>query len=41
MNKVYVLYYGDFIFIVEGRYKYDKDKFYVKNFNVFLIEDIV
>lgn len=40
MNKVYVSYYGDSISIVEGRYKHDKDKFYVKNFNVFSIEDI-
>ncbi|MCC0696597.1 PilN domain-containing protein [Clostridioides sp. ES-S-0048-02] len=40
MNKVYVSYYGDSISIVEGRYKHDKDKFYIKNFNVFSIEDI-
>lgn len=40
MNKVYVSYYGDSISIVEGRYKHDKDKFYIKNFNAFSIEDI-
>ncbi|MCC0645870.1 PilN domain-containing protein [Clostridioides sp. ZZV14-6150] len=40
MNKVYVSYYGDSISIVEGRYKHDKDTFYIKNFNVFSIEDI-
>ncbi|MGX9758515.1 PilN domain-containing protein [Clostridioides difficile] len=40
MNKVYVSYYGDSISIVEGRYKHDKDKFYIKSFNAFSIEDI-
>ncbi len=30
MNKVYVSYYGDSISIVEGRYKHNKDKFYIK-----------
>lgn len=40
MTKLYISYYGDYVSIVEGGYKATKDKYNIKNIEIFSLNDI-